>query len=112
MKDQKTIDGKKASDIQKENWKEIEDSGYFEFKEFGDTIEGKLLSKGVSKKYNVGMYTLELPTKETKRFLGKTQLDQRMDRVNIGDYIKITYIDTVGTPMGDMKIFEVLKRER
>lgn len=76
----------------------------------GDEIEGKL----VSKKMDVGpnesnVYYLDKEG-EQKMVWGSTVLDQRMDFIDVGDYVRITYKGTQKNNKGqDVKIFKVEK---
>jgi len=96
----------------KENeYEEIKDADFFRFEEIGDKIEGMLTDKGVSQKYNFGIYTIMSKDGEQKRFHGTTQLDQLMSTIELQDYIIIEYVDNEKTPAGAMKLFKILRKK-
>ena len=103
---QTNLKQKKAED---DEYETVPDETFFRFENIGDTIQGILSDKGRSERYGVGMYTIDTKDGST-RILGKTHLDRLMNKVEIGDYILITYLDNQETPKGEMKIFEVKRK--
>jgi len=78
------------------------------FEKEGDAVEGILIAK----QDNVGVneskaYHLEKDGKQMMVW-GTTVLNSRMDYVNVGDYIRITFKGTLKNAKGqDTKIFKV-----
>jgi len=85
----------------------VEEDELFRFESIGDIITGRLLEKDTSTKYNVGLYDIETIDGDTKRVLGKTQLDRLMEKVAIGSVVKIEFIKERETPTGTLKLFRV-----
>jgi len=113
QKEQKDLTGKKAGNIDKikrpKTWSEpIESSNFFRFEKIGDTIEGLLIEKSISSRYDFGLYTIKTFEGEQKRFHGSSQLDDLLINIAAPCYVKITFIDTQQMPSGQtMKLFEV-----
>jgi len=76
----------------------------------GDSIEGKYIRKKECVGRNeANVYYIE---NNKKKYLiwGTTILDDRMEFVNIGDYIMIEYRGTVPSKKGnDLKLFKLLR---
>lgn len=106
MNKQKDLEGKDAGD----NYEEIGDPDFFKFENIGDSISGELVDIGLSDQYKFGLYTVETSDGKQVRFHGSAQLDSRMKQCNIGDHIKIEFIDVEKRPKGDMKLFNVRRR--
>ena len=104
MTKQKNLEGETA-------WEDVESPNFFQFKDIGDTLEGKLIERAKSEQYGFGLYTLEKPDEEQIRFHGSSQLDDLMLSINIGDSVRIEFTDAEKRPKGEMKLFDV-KRKR
>jgi len=102
---QKDLEGKDAE------YEEIDDPEFFSFKDIGDSVEGKLVDIGTSEQYGFGLYTIEDENEDQTRFHGSAQLDSRMKQVNLGDWIKVEFMDLEKRPKGDMKLFKVMRRK-
>jgi hypothetical protein len=114
MNKQKEIEQKekKAGEIP-DGYEEQVDASFIKFEEIGDSLHGKILDIGFSKRYGFKLYTIRADNNETLRFHGTTQLDQLMSNASVGDFVYIEYIDEQETPAGSMKIFSVgIKREK
>jgi len=79
----------------------------------GDAIEGVLIQK----KENVGINNSNLYSLETKGGLvslwGCTVLDDRMEFVSVGEYVRITYKGLVKNKRGqDVKLFKVERAKK
>ena len=110
FQEQKIIENnslKKTGGIPKMEYENIEPNVWKPENE-GDQIEGEL----VSKRENVGpneskTYYLKKDNKQTMIW-GSTVLDSRMDFINVGDYIKVTFKGTQENKKGQpTKIFKV-----
>lgn len=79
----------------------------------GDKIEGRLISRNTGiGKYNQNMYVIRQDDNQNIIVWGKTQLDRLMMRVEIKDYIRITYNGKRKTSDDNtLKIYKVEKRE-
>lgn len=102
---------KKTISNQRYRWINIEDVTWNP--KNGDKIEGRLISRnrGIGK-YNQNMYVIRQNDNQNIIVWGKTQLDRLMMRVEIKDYIRITYNGKRKT--GDnntLQIYKVEKRE-
>ena len=107
MTKQENLEGEKAEDA---GYDEIEDPDFFKFEDIGDSVEGTLIDVGTSDQYGFGLYTIEKADETQIRFHGSSILDARMKQVNIGDYVRIKYMDVEKRPKGDMKLFSVKRR--
>jgi len=98
--------------IHKMEMEEIQPNTWLPKKD-GDFVEGKL----VSKNENVGpnesrTYYLEKDGEQVMLW-GSTVLDNRMDFVEIGDYVRITFKGTQKNTKGqDTKIFKVEREKK
>lgn len=114
MNKQKEIEQKETpvSNIPKD-YEEQVDASFIKFEEIGDSLHGKIMDIGHSKRYGFKLYTIRADNLESLRFHGTTQLDQLTSNAEIGDFIYIEYVDEQETPAGSMKIFKVgIKKER
>lgn len=96
------------------NWSEVtrDDSDVFHFEKVGDTIEGKLVSVRQGQKYNNQIYEIETPKAQIMTVFGTTILDQRMQKVAAGSYVRIIYKGGIPTKKGkDAKDFAVFIRK-
>lgn len=93
-----------------EEWSE-ETGQLFNFGEVGSELLGKLIAKGRSKKFDNEVYTIETEDGESQIVFGTTVLVQRMQKVDVGDMVKIRLDDEVdsGYP-NKTKIFRVWKK--
>lgn len=83
---------------------------FFQFKNEGDTIEGRLISKNVTtiRGNKIGKYVIMKPDTERITFLGGVHLDELMANVGVGNEIKILYTHQEKTEEGyPMKRFKV-----
>jgi len=92
-------------------WEEVDSPNFFQFKNIGDILEGKLIERAKSSQYGFGLYTLEVKDGDQVRFHGSSQLDDLMLSINIGDICRVEFIDVEKRPKGEMKLFSV-KRKR
>lgn len=99
---------KEASD--NNEYQKIDDGTFYRFENIGDSIEGRLLTKGQSERYAVGLYDIETEN-GVIRILGKTQLDRLLNQIIEGEFIKIEYVDNQTTPKGDMMLFNVYRKK-
>lgn len=76
-----------------------------------DKIEGTLINKQKDVGINKSMiYNLETEDKKQIAIWGTTILDDRLAYVNVGEFIRITYVDTQTNKRGQpIKIFKVEK---
>jgi hypothetical protein len=90
-------------------FRQIEAPDFFKFESIGDKIEGRLQEKAVSDNYGIGLFTLKQDDGGTKRIHGSANLDSLMTGVDIGDYVRIEWVDTKAMEKGKtpMKIFNV-----
>jgi hypothetical protein len=94
-------------------FEKIENNKVWTPKKEGDFIEGVLISKEPSEKYPDNfVYNLEVKDENgeiiEKKVYGSSILNNIMDVVNLGSYIKIVYIGTKPSKKGaDTKVFEV-----
>ena len=93
-----------------EGYEEVESANFVRFEKFGDSIDGQLIDKGKSTQYGFGLFTVQQESGEQLRFHGSAQLDDLMLGVNLGDYIRVEYIDKEKTPKGEMKLFRLLRK--
>lgn len=114
MNKQKEIDQKeKKVDVMPDGYEEQVDANFIKFEEIGDSLHGKIMDIGHSKRYGFKLYTLRMDNLETLRFHGTTQLDQLMSNAEVGDFVYIEYVDEQDTPAGSMKIFKVgIKKDK
>lgn len=91
------------------SWKKVESANFFRFEKIGDSIEGMLIDIDKGEKMN--FYKIKTFSGEEKKFHGSTQLDDTLSQFEPPCYIKITYVDTMDTARGAMKLFEVEKGE-
>ena len=94
-----------------EGYEEVESANFIRFEEFGDVVEGKLIDKGTSEQYKFGLYTVTNDKGEQLRFHGCSQLDDLLLTCNIGDTVRVEYVDKEKTPKGEMKLFTVLRKK-
>jgi len=94
-----------------DNWEEVEAANFIKFDNIGDSVEGQLIDRGKSDSYGFGLFTVQ-QGEESQRFHGSAQLDDLMLGVNIGDYIKVTYVDSQKAKKGEMKLFTVQRRKQ
>lgn len=88
-------------------WDDVESANFVRFEEFGDSVEGKLVDKGKSEQFGFGLFTIIDLDGVSLRFHGSAQLDDLLLSVNMGDYIRVEYVDNQKTPRGEMKLFKV-----
>lgn len=88
-------------------WTSIKDDELVPFDHIGEEVTGKLLSKGVSEKFGVGIYEIETSEGIRKRIFGKTQLDRLMEQVTVGQIIRVIYIEDKETTSGTLKVFDI-----
>ena len=88
-------------------WKEVESGNLFVFQQVGDTIEGVLVAKRQSSKYETGAYDIQ--TKEGLRTIfGTAILDTRLQKVEVNAPVKIEYVGELKTGTGRLaKNFKV-----
>jgi len=98
-------------DKKEDDWEDIEDPNFFRFENIGDKVSGKLVDIGNSERYNFGLYTIEQEDGTQMRFHGSAHLDSRMKQCQIGDHVKVEFIDVEEQDKGDMKLYDV-KRKR
>lgn len=94
-----------------EKWEMIEDNNWNP--EIGDTIEGRLVSirNGRIGEYETYIYIIESDNGKHTRVWGCTYLNQLMEEIIIGDYIRITYNGSRQTNNGHkMKLFNLERR--
>jgi len=121
--EKKEIKNKKADEQQQKNnsasgfketsWVEHSDGEVVKL-EPGDSIDGLLVDKGVSHKYNnCGVYKLTINGDLVpKVILGSVQLDRLMSTIDIGKEVKILFEGTTPSNKGNaMKIFKVFTKE-
>ena len=78
--------------------------------EVGDSVEGVLVNKEPSPKYDNQIYHLETKDKGQLVVFGTTVLDNRMAYVEVGEVVRITYKGTEKNKKDqDTKIFKVEK---
>jgi hypothetical protein len=65
----------------------------------------------MSEDLKYGMYTLKNEDGDNIRIHGSKHLDDLLREVNVGDQIRIEYIDTQARPKGTMKIFSVKRKK-
>lgn len=98
-----------------EGYKEVE-TNFFQFKNIGDTIAGRLIAKGKQKAGNseVGRYTVIDGSNKPVSFMGSTDLDEKLALVTLRYDIIVTYETVLKTSTdpakNDMKIFKVFAR--
>lgn len=93
-------------------WKTIEPE-VWKAENSGDSIEGILINKRPSPKYDNKIYNIETANGEQKVVFGTTVLDDRMDYVEIGTRVRITYKGTEKNKKDqDVKIFKVEAQEK
>jgi len=94
----------------KENeYEEVESANFVQFTDIGQEVEGELIEKGKSERYGFGMYTLRNDDEQV-RFHGSEQLDDLMLGVELGDSVKVKFVDKEKMPRGEMKVFKVLRK--
>lgn len=92
------------------NW--VKKEAPFEpFNKIGDTLEGLLLTKDKSTKYDFGLYSIKQFDGKQVKFHGSKQLDDLLADVTPPAYIKVIYVDNLEVSMGTMKVFEVYTGE-
>lgn len=106
--EKKEIELKEADDGTE--WETVDDPTFFKFDKVGDVLEGELVDISKSETYGFGLYTIVDAETNPHRFHGSNQLDDLMSQIKIGDYIKVSFIDTKNHPRGQMKIFTVYKK--
>ena len=78
----------------------------------GDMIEGKLVNKQPSPRYDNQIYHIETKSNGQLAIFGTTVLDDRMAYVNVGESVRITYKGTQKNSKGqDTKIFKVERQK-
>lgn len=90
-------------------FRQVEAPDFMKFASIGDKIEGTLQEKAVSENYGIGLYTLKRDDGTTMRIHGSANLDSLMTAVDIGQYVRIEWVDTKAMEKGKtpMKIFSV-----
>lgn len=90
-------------------FKKVEAPDFFKFESIGDKIEGTLVEKGLSENYGIGLYTLKQDDGSTMRIHGSSNLDSLMTGVDIGQYVRIEWMDSKQMEKGKtaMKLFNV-----
>ena len=98
--------------MENHKWKTIEPN-VWQYETEGDNIEGVLIQKRTEIGANKSnAYYLEKDGKQIMVW-GSTVLDSRLDFINVGDYIRITYKgDQKNTRGQRVKIFKVEKLEK
>jgi len=94
-----------------EKWEIIEDNNWNP--EIGDHIEGKIISIRNMKigEYETYIYIIESDDGNHTRVWGCTYLNQLMEEIILGDYIRITYNGSKQTNNGHkMKLFNLERR--
>lgn len=115
--------GRKAMPKTERDWSEappanaeFEDvtSDFVKFDEIDKAIEGFLIAKGSQTMRNgiVGKYEIERPDGAgIVSFHGTNDLDDKLARLDVGDYVRITYTGDTKTAAGQMmKQFRVQRR--
>ena len=105
-----------ASDFKQTNnndgWTEHKDGEVVKL-EPGQSIEGELISKKTSSKYNgCGIYKIMVDDDPLpKVILGSKQLDMKMESIDINTQVKIFFEGTQATDKGQsMKVFRVFTK--
>jgi hypothetical protein len=87
---------------------------FFEFAEIGQSLEGTLVVRDsmtfhrAGTSTDVGKYTIQTDEGERISFLGGTVVDQTLEGVELGTYIRITYIGKKKTAnQMEMKDFDI-----
>lgn len=113
MKKQTETEQKEKAGNIPEGYEEQLDASFKKFEEIGDSLHGKIMDIGFSKRYGFKLYTIRTDDMNTLRFHGTTQLDALMRNAVVGDFVHIEYVDEQETPAGNMKIFKVgIKHEK
>lgn len=105
-----TKEGQPSQAAPNSEWDEVESPNFVAFKEIGDFVEGQLIERSKSDRYDFGLYALKQEDGTQIRFHGSAQLDDLMLAINIGDIIRVQYVDTQKQASGVMKLFKVLKK--
>lgn len=82
--------GVKNMEKNNEGFKNTE-SQIFKFEKIEDKIQGKLISKEDSDRYNNKNYKIKKADGETVIVFGTSVMDSQMEIVNVGDEVIITY---------------------
>lgn len=103
------VKDKQGSLPKERKFRQVEAPDFFKFESIGDKIEGTLQEKAVSDNYGIGLFTLKMDDGTTKRCHGSANLDSLMTAVDVGQYVKIEWVDTKAMEKGKtpMKIFTV-----
>lgn len=90
-------------------WSEVTKGDVFRFEKVGDTIEGKFVAVHQGQKYpDNQIYEIETPKAQIVTVFGTTILNQKMQKVEIGSYVRIIYKGGIPTKRGkDAKDFAV-----
>lgn len=84
---------------------------FFQFKNEGDHISGRLVSKltTVVRGNKIGKYTIITPENRRVSFLGGVDLDEKMNNVGIGNeiYVQYTHKEQTSSEGFEMKRFKV-----
>jgi hypothetical protein len=87
---------------------------FYKFEKIGDVLEGTLVSKDsqgftrAGQTNDVGKYVLENEAGERISFLGGTVIDQTLSDVNVGSYVRLTFLGTKPTTQGqNLKDFTI-----
>lgn len=101
----------KKTENKEDEWEMINDNNWNP--EIGDKIEGKLIAIEDKKigEYDTQIYLLESEDSKQTRVWGCTYLNQLMEEIILGDYIRITYNGSKQTNNGHkMKLFNLERR--
>ena len=101
-----------ASDFLKGGWTEQSDGEVVKL-EIGEIIEGLLIDKSTSSKYNdCGIYKLQVNNDSIpKVILGSRQLDRLMAPIEIGKQVKILFLGKEPTDKGQsMNVYKVASK--
>jgi hypothetical protein len=99
-------------------WEDVEAS-FVKLDEVGKSVEGRLVTKGTQGFPSkdgvpqiVGKYTFENPdSEELTTILGSTDLDEKMQRVDVGEYVSIEVIQPTHSRSGrEIKQYAVRRR--
>lgn len=92
----------------KREYEQVE-TNFIKFEEIGQAIEGEITDIDVSTSEDFSIYTVKDDNGVVRRFHDSKQLRNLLLQCNIGDYIKVAYVDTEHVPNGELKIFTVEK---
>lgn len=77
-------------------WAEVS-SDQVRFEEPGDTVVGFLKEKGIAKQFEVGLYKIEVTKDKVVTILGSTDLDTKLEHIEIGEKVQITLVEMIPT---------------